>query len=64
MHTLKNVGFLRMVVLMKQPLYSQILVKVVNCLDDCKIIFGGDLGIELSLIFNRCIAKGIRWKNV
>ena len=28
MHTLENIGFLRMVVLLKQPLYGQILVEL------------------------------------
>ena len=44
MHNLENIGFLRMVVLSKQPLYGQILVELEENSNDCKILLRGDIG--------------------
>ena len=63
MHTLENIGFLRMVVLSKQPLYGQILVELEENWNDCKILLGGDIGFKLSQIFSNDVEKTFRWQN-
>ena len=60
MHTLENIGILRMVVLPKQPLYGQILVVLEENLNDCKILLGGDIGFKLSQILSNDVVKTFR----
>ena len=50
MHILENIGFLRMVVFMNQPLYGQILVELVENWNDCQIFLGGDIHRFLVMI--------------
>ena len=47
MHTLENIGFLRVVVLLKQTLYGPILVEMVENSNDCKIFTCEDIGFKL-----------------
>ena len=60
MHTLENIGFLRMVVLSKQPLYGQILVELEENWNDCKILLGEDIGFKLSQILSNDVLKTFR----
>ena len=60
MHTLENIGFLRMVVLSKQPLYGQILVELEENWNDYKILLGGDIGFNLSQILSNDVLKTFR----
>ena len=57
MHTLENVGFLRIVILSKQPLYGQILVELEEYRNDCKILLDGDMGFKLSQIISNDVEK-------
>ena len=57
MHTLENIGFLRMVVLSKQPLYGQILVELLENWNACKILLGEEIGFKLSQILSNDVAK-------
>ena len=60
MHALENIGFLRMVVLSKQPLYGQILVELEENRNDFKILLGGDIGFKLSQILSFDVAMTFR----
>ena len=57
MHTLENTGFLQMVVLLKQPLYGQILVELVENENDCRILLDEDIGFKHSQIESYVTAK-------
>ena len=57
MRALENISFLRMIVLLKQPLYGQILVELVENWNDLKIFLDDDVGCKLSQIFINDVAK-------
>ena len=60
MHDIKNIGFLRMVVLSKQPLYGQNLVELEEIWNDFKILLGEDIGFKLSQILSNDVLKTFR----
>ena len=60
MYALENIGFLRMVVLSKQPRYGQILVELEENWNDFKILLGGYGGFKLSQILSNNEAKTLR----
>ena len=60
LQTLENIGFLRMMMLSKQPLYGQVLVELKENWNDCKILLGGDIGFKLSQILSNDVAKTFR----
>ena len=62
MHTLKNIGFLRMVVLLKQPLYGQILVELEENQNDCRRLLSGDIGFKLSQILSNDVVKTFKYQ--
>ena len=57
MHTLENTGVLQMVLLLKQQLYGQILVELVENQNACKNFLGGDIGFKLPQILRNDVAK-------
>ena len=61
MHTLGNIDFLQMVLLSKQPLFGQVLnVELVENRNDCKTLFGEDIGFTFSQILSKDVAKTFR----
>ena len=57
MHTLENISFLQLVVLLTQPLYGQIFDEFVENENDCKILLGRDIGFKHSPIVSNDIPK-------
>ena len=62
MHTLENIGFLRMVVLSKQTLYGQIIVELEENWNDCKNFLGGDIGFKLSQVLSNDVEMTFLWQ--